>query len=202
MRASMTIKSALISALGAITLAGSALAGPGGGMPAIAATGSTVNVTVNTTEGLGTIPSTAYGLNTAVWDSQMNTTQTQGLLKAAGVEMLRYPGGSYGDAYNWQNNTVQGGFVAANTDFDQFMGTVQATGAQPIIIANYGTGTPQEAAAWVQYANVTKGYGVKYWEIGNEQYGDGFYGANWEANNYTDKSPAQYANELMQYPAR
>jgi hypothetical protein len=199
MRASMTIKSALISALGAITLAGSALAGPGGGMPAIAATGSTVNVTVNTTEGLGTIPSTAYGLNTAVWDSQMNTTQTQGLLKAAGVEMLRYPGGSYGDAYNWQNNTVQGGFVAANTDFDQFMGTVQATGAQPIIIANYGTGTPQEAAAWVQYANVTKGYGVKYWEIGNEQYGDGFYGANWEANNYTDKSPAQYANELMQY---
>ncbi|MGE5527817.1 MAG: hypothetical protein ACM3X6_01565, partial [Patescibacteria group bacterium] len=24
------------------------------------------------------------------------------------------------------------------------------------------------AAAWVRYANVVKGYGVKYWEIGNE----------------------------------
>ena len=208
MRASVTIRSALISALGAIALAGSALVAPGGGAAAAAATGgggaaaaawSTVNVTVNAAEGLGTIPSTAYGLNTAVWDSQMNTTQTQGLLKAAGVEMLRYPGGSYGDAYNWQNNTVQGGFVAPGTDFDQFMGTAQAIGAQPILIANYGTGTPQEAAAWVQYANVTKGYGVKYWEIGNEQYGDGIYGANWEANNYSDKSPAQYATELLQF---
>ena len=210
MRASMTIRSALISALGAIALAGSALMAPGGGATAAAATdggaggaaaatGSTVNVTVNAAEGLGTIPSTAYGLNTAVWDSQMNTTQTQGLLKAAGVDMLRYPGGSYGDAYNWQNNTVQGGYVAPGTDFDQFMGTAQAIGAQPILIANYGTGTPQEAAAWVQYANVTKGYGVKYWEIGNEQYGDGIYGANWEANNYSDKSPAQYATELLQF---
>ena len=170
------------------------------GPAAAAAAGSTVNVTVNAAEGLGTIPSTAYGLNTAVWDSQMNTTQTQGLLKAAGVDMLRYPGGSYGDAYNWQNNTVQGGYVAPGTDFDQFMGTAQAIGAQPILIANYGTGTPQEAAAWVQYANVTKGYGVKYWEIGNEQYGDGIYGANWEANNYSDKSPAQYATEL--HPVR
>ena len=210
MRASMTIRSALISALGAIALAGSALMAPGGGATAAAATdggagaaaaatGSTVNVTVNAAEGLGTIPSTAYGLNTAVWDSQMNTTQTQGLLKAAGVDMLRYPGGSYGDAYNWQNNTVEGGYVAPGTDFDQFMGTAQAIGAQPILIANYGTGTPQEAAAWVQYANVTKGYGVKYWEIGNEQYGDGIYGANWEANNYSDKSPAQYATELLQF---
>jgi Cellulose binding domain/Fibronectin type III domain len=205
MRASMTMRSALISVLGAIALAGSALMAPGGSATAAAATGaiaaagSTVNVTVNATEGLGTIPSTAYGLNTAVWDSQMNTTQTQGLLKQAGVEMLRYPGGSYGDAYNWQNNTVQGGYVAPGTDFDQFMGTVQAIGAQPILIANYGTGTPQEAAAWVQYANITKGYGVKYWEIGNEQYGDGIYGSDWEANNYSDKSPAQYATELLQY---
>ena len=210
MRASMTMRSALISALGAIALAGSALMAPGGGATAAAATdggagaaaaatGSMVNVTVNAAEGLGTIPSTAYGLNTAVWDSQMNTTQTQGLLKAAGVDMLRYPGGSYGDAYNWQNNTVEGGYVAPGTDFDQFMGTAQAIGAQPILIANYGTGTPQEAAAWVQYANVTKGYGVKYWEIGNEQYGDGIYGANWEANNYSDKSPAQYATELLQF---
>jgi len=209
-RASMTIRSALISALGVIALAGSALMAPGGGAAAAAATdggagaaatatGSTVNVTVNAAEGLGTIPSTAYGLNTAVWDSQMNTVQTQGLLKAAGVDMLRYPGGSYGDAYNWQNNTVQGGYVAPGTDFDQFMGTAQAIGAQPILIANYGTGTPQEAAAWVQYANVTKSYGVKYWEIGNEQYGDGIYGANWEANNYSDKSPAQYATELLQF---
>jgi hypothetical protein len=187
MRASTIIRSAWISALGALALAGGALAAPGTGATASAQTAeNTVNVTVNTAEGLGTIPSTAYGLNTAVWDPLMNTTQTQGLLQQAGVDMLRYPGGSYGDEYDWQNNTVQGGYVAPGTDFDQFMGTVKAIGAQPILIANYGTGTPQEAAAWVQYANITKGYGVKYWEIGNEQYGDGIYGTDWEANDYTD----------------
>lgn len=203
MRAFTITRSAWISALGAVALAGGALAAPAPGVSAAvsapAASASTVNVTVNAQEGLGTIPSTAYGLNTAVWDSLMNTTQTQQLLQQAGVDMLRYPGGSYGDAYDWQNNTVQGGYVAPGTDFDQFMGTVKAIGAQPILIANYGTGTPQEAAAWVQYANVTKGYGVRYWEIGNEQYGDGFYGDDWEANNYSDKSPVGYANELLQY---
>ncbi len=164
-----------------------------------AAASSTVNVTVNAGEGLGTIPGTAYGLNSAVWDSQMNVPQVQGLLQQAGVRMLRYPGGSYGDIYNWQNNTAAGGFVAPGTDFDAFMGTAQKIGAQPILIANYGSGTPQEAAGWVQYANVTKGYGVKYWEIGNEIYGNGYYGADWETDNHASKSPATYAQNVLQY---
>jgi len=164
-----------------------------------AAASSAVNVTVNAGEGLGTIPGTAYGLNSAVWDSQMNVPQVQGLLQQAGVRMLRYPGGSYGDIYNWQNNTAPGGFVAPGTDFDSFMGTVQKIGAQPILIANYGSGTPQEAAGWVQYANVTKGYGVKYWEIGNELYGNGYYGADWETDNHASKGPAAYAQNVLQY---
>jgi Cellulose binding domain/Fibronectin type III domain len=204
MRAFTITRSAWMSVLAAAALA-AAMTAPGAGaavsVRASAAAGGTdtVNVNVNTLEGLGTIPSTAYGLNTAVWDSLMNTTQTQQMLQQAGVDMLRYPGGSYGDIYDWQDNTAPGGSVAPDTDFDDFMGTVKAIGAQPIIIANYGTGTPQEAADWVQYANITKGYGVKYWEIGNEQYGDGFYGADWEANNYSDKSPVGYATELLQY---
>lgn len=44
----------------------------------------------------------------------------------------------------------------------------------PVITVNMGTGTPEEAAAWVYYANVEKGYGIKYWEINNEING------NWE----------------------
>lgn len=170
---------------------------PGG--VAGAATGPSVDVTVNVNEGLGTIPATGYGLNSAVWDSQMNVPAVQNLLGQAGVGMLRYPGGSYGDIYHWQTNTATGGFVAPGTNFDQFMGTVKTIGAQPIIIANYGTGTPAEAAAWVQYANVTKGYGARYWEIGNENYGNGYYGADWEADNHAGKSPATYAGNVLQY---
>jgi alpha-L-arabinofuranosidase len=32
----------------------------------------------------------------------MNDTAIPGLLKAAGIDALRYPGGSYSDIYNWQ----------------------------------------------------------------------------------------------------
>ncbi|HEX9539506.1 MAG TPA: alpha-L-arabinofuranosidase, partial [Streptosporangiaceae bacterium] len=184
---------AVLSA-GALSAAPAVAAGP-----AAAAGPATVNVSVNAGEGLGTIPSTAYGLNSAVWDSQMNVPQVQGLLQQAGVEMLRYPGGSYGDIYHWQDNTAPGGYVAPGTGFDAFMGTVKKIGAQPMLIANYGTGTPQEAAAWVQYANLTKGYGAKYWEIGNEIYGNGYYGADWEADNHATKSPATYASNVLQY---
>jgi hypothetical protein len=185
---------AVVLSAGALSATPAVVAGP-----AAAAGPATVNVSVNAGEGLGTIPSTAYGLNSAVWDSQMNVPQVQGLLQQAGVQMLRYPGGSYGDIYHWQDNTAPGGYVAPGTGFDAFMGTVKKIGAQPMLIANYGTGTPQEAAAWVQYANVTKGYGAKYWEIGNEIYGNGYYGADWEADNHASKSPATYASNVLQY---
>ena len=168
-------------------------------LPSAHADTTPVTVTVNARAGLATVPSTALGINDAVWDSQLGTNETSDLLKAAGVRVMRYPGGSYGDIYHWQTNTAPGGFVAANTDFDTFMGSVQRVGAQPMIIANYGTGTPAEAAAWVQYANVTKGYGAKYWEIGNENYGNGLYGANWEADNHADKSATAYANAVVAY---
>ncbi|WP_327722234.1 hypothetical protein OG381_47795 [Streptomyces sp. NBC_00490] len=70
-----------------------------------------------------------------------------GLLSAAGMKAVRYPGGSYADIYHWQTHTTEGGYVAPNTGFDTFMGTVRAAGAQPIITANYGSGTPEEAAS-------------------------------------------------------
>lgn len=158
-----------------------------------------VTITVNTRAGLATMPATGLGVNDAIWDSQLGTTAVSDLLGAAGVGMMRYPGGSYADIYHWQTHTADGGYVAPGTDFDTFMGSVRRVGAQPMIIANYGTGTPAEAADWVRYANITKGYGVKYWTIGNENYGNGHYGANWEADNHADKSPAGYANLVREF---
>ncbi|VVJ16246.1 Cellulase precursor [Amycolatopsis camponoti] len=166
---------------------------------AAAATPPEATVTVNAKAGLATVPDTALGINHAVWDSQLGTDTVADLFGAAGVRTMRYPGGSYGDIYHWKDNTAPGGYVAPGTDFDTFMGGVRRAGAQPIVIANYGTGTPQEAADWVRYANVTKGYGVKYWEIGNELYGNGHYGANWEADDHEDKSPAAYAAGVVAY---
>ena len=183
--------------------------------PAAAATA--VAVTVNATTGLGTVPANAIGLNTAVYDGNMNDAAQPALIKAAGIDALRYPGGSYSDIYNWQTNIAQGGYDAPNTSFTNFMGTVQATGAHPIITTNYGTGTPALAASWVQNADVTNNYGIQYWEVGNEVYGNGTYGANWEADSHcTDASgapipsgsspnqtyncgPSTYASNLLNY---
>ena len=179
----------------------------------------TDSVTVNATSGLGTIPASAIGLSTAVYDSDMNDTAIPGLLKAAGINALRYPGGSYSDIYNWQTDTAtDNGYVAPGTSFSSFIGTAQGAGAQPIITVNYGTGTPALAAAWVQDADVTNNYGIQYWEVGNEVYGNGTYGANWETDSHCNSSlngspvtvgsepsqtyncgPAEYAANVKQY---
>jgi len=206
-----------LAALAAMVLSAGGLTGLAI-QPAGAAT-LTDAVTVNATAGLGTIPASAIGLNTAVYDSDMNDTAIPGLLKAAGVDALRYPGGSYSDIYNWQTDTAtDNGYVAPGTSFSSFIGTAQGAGAQPIITVNYGTGTPALAAAWVQDADVTNNYGIQYWEVGNEVYGNGTYGANWETDSHCNTSlngspvtvgsepsqtyncgPAEYAANVKQY---
>lgn len=70
--------------------------------------------------------------------------------------------------------------------FDRFaawLGTIP--GSQALICVNFGTGTPEEAAAWVRYANVQKKYGIRKWHVGNEVDG------HWEEGGPVD--PAQYA---------
>lgn len=186
-------------ALAAITAL--ACAATAGGNAARAAQSAAVaaSVSVNATAGLGVIPSGAIGLNTAVYDSYMNDTTIPALVKAAGIDAMRYPGGSYSDIYNWQTNTATGGYDAPGTDFDSFMATANAAGASPIVTVNYGTGTPALAAAWVKDADVTHSYGVTYWEVGNEVYGNGFYGSGWEQDAHTSKSPDTYAANFLQF---
>jgi len=160
---------------------------------------TSASVSVNAGQSLAAMSGVGSGVNTAVYDANMTGSAIPGLLSNAGIKAVRYPGGSYADIYHWQNNTVDGGTVAPNTDFDTFMGTVRAAGAQPIITADYGSGTPAEAAAWVKYANVTKGYGAKYWEIGNEIPGNGEYGSQWETDKHSSHSATTYANNLLQF---
>src|SRR5437773_5361807 len=92
--------------------------------PAAAATSA--SVTVNASMTRGTIPAAGHGINSAVYDGNMNQAAVPGLLRDAGIKAIRYPGGSYGDIYHWQTHTADGGFVAPNTTFDQYMSTVRS----------------------------------------------------------------------------
>src|SRR5689334_8231254 len=146
-------------------LVSSVLTGASGTPAAAEPATPAVTVDVDVRAGLATVPDTAIGVNHAIWDAQLGTPEVSGLLQSAGVRMMRYPGGSYADIYHWKDHTAPGGYVAPGTDFDTFMTGVRRAGAQPMIIANYGTGTAAEAAEWVRYANVTKGYDATYWTI-------------------------------------
>lgn len=77
-------------------------------------------------------------------------------------------------------------------DFEAFMRWIKAyPGAQPMVCVNFGTGTPQEAAAWVHYANKVKNYGIKRWQVGNESSGQ------WEENGCV--SARQYSVRYVQF---
>ncbi|WP_307628194.1 cellulose-binding protein [Streptomyces turgidiscabies] len=164
---------------------------------------ATVGIKVDAGTSLGTVPSSAAGLNLGFGDEHMGDAKVTSLMKAAGVRQLRYPGGSGADEYHWKTHTHGDGkgWIPSNTNFDRFMTIAKKVGAQPILTANYGSGTAQEAADWVKYSNVDKGYGVKYWEIGNEVYGNGHYGngKGWETDNHADKSPKEYGKNLVAY---
>ncbi|WP_030676445.1 hypothetical protein [Streptomyces cellulosae] len=113
-----------------------AAAGPGMAAPPSASAADatvTTSVPVDADGALARIPATGVGMNVAVYDGNMNHSAVPGLLKDAGTGMVRYPGGSYADGYHWQTHTVEGGYVAPDTEFDTFMSTARATGAQPII---------------------------------------------------------------------
>jgi len=183
--------------------------------------GTPVSASVDGTSALGRITSFAVGANSAAWDSNLVDAVVPRLLGSAGLQTLRYPGGSTSDNYHWLSNTPddpnQGG-TDPSAHFDAFMAVVSATGTQAMLTVNYGSGTAQEAADWVRYANrggpfykgpiptypgaSKKGhnYGIRFWEIGNELYGDGTYGATWEVN-HQSHDPTTYAQGVVSYSA-
>jgi hypothetical protein len=174
-----------------------------GALAPSAGAAETVGIKVDAGTSLGTVPSSGAGLNLGFGDEHMGDANVTSLMKAAGVRQLRYPGGSGADEYHWKTHTSGDGkgWIPSNTNFDSFMTIAKKIGAQPILTANYGSGTVQEAADWVKYSNVDKGYGVKYWEIGNEVYGNGHYGngKGWERDDHADKSPREYGKNLVAY---
>jgi hypothetical protein len=64
------------------------------------------NVTIDLGKLGATVPGTAVGLNAAVWDSHLQDPEVPGLLRDAGVTLLRFPGGSTADQYHWQTNSI------------------------------------------------------------------------------------------------
>lgn len=144
-------------------------------------------------------------------------------LRGLRVPVLRWPGGNFVSGYHWLDGVGPKGerprrselawrTVEPNTfGTDEFIEYCRALGAEPYICVNLGTGTPEEAQAWVEYCNVAGGtawsdlrrrhgheepYGVHFWGLGNEMYGSWQIGAL-SADDYVKK--AREAAKLMRW---
>jgi len=120
------------------------------------------------------------------------------LLKALRLPLLRWPGGNFVSGYHWRDgvgpaatrpsrpNYAWGGVEPNTFGTDEFLRFCRVVGCEPMICVNAGSGSPEEAAAWVEYCNGATNtpmgalraanghpepYRVRHWEIGNELWG-------------------------------
>ncbi|MGH7980293.1 MAG: alpha-L-arabinofuranosidase, partial [Limisphaerales bacterium] len=156
---------------------------------------ATAHLGVNAANVLRKADTRWFGFNTAIYDNDFDSAATSNLLKQCGCTTLRYPGGSMSDVYNWATDLTVNDPNRWATPFSSFIQIATNLGAQVFITVNYGTGTSNEAAAWVASANVTNHCNFKYWEIGNE-----VYGTNWEVDsNSLPHDPVTYATRAAGY---
>jgi alpha-L-arabinofuranosidase len=130
------------------------------------------------------------------------------------MPILRWPGGNFVSGYHWTDGIGPreerprkielAWFTEESNRFgtDEFIEYCRVLGTEPYICVNMGTGTIDEAQAWVEYCNGTgdtywanlrrengheEPYNVRYWGLGNEMYGEWQIGAL-EAEDYVRKA--------------
>jgi len=112
---------------------------------------------------------------------------------------LRWPGGNFVSNYHWQDGIgpyasrpkrVELAWHGVESNLfgtDEFIQYCRKAGCEPYICLNMGTGSYEEALAWLEYCNgtehttwanlrrkhtgVDEPYNVKYWGLGNEMFG-------------------------------
>jgi alpha-N-arabinofuranosidase len=137
-------------------------------------------------------------------------------LKEINVPVLRWPGGCFADEYHWMDgignpkdrpemiNTNWGGVTEDNSfGTHEFLELCTLIGCEPYITGNIGSGAVRELSQWVEYVNSDnvspmtdlrkkngweQSWGVKYWGIGNENWGCG-----------GNMNPEYYADQLRRY---
>lgn len=138
-------------------------------------------------------------------------------IRACKPSLIRWPGGCTGTSYHWLDGVgpvaerpskidLHFGW-ASRYDFgtDEFLAWCARIGAEPHLSFAMGTGTLEEAAAWVEYCNSAgttyyadlrrrngrdEPWNIKYWQLANEMYGP------WEVG-YCE--PREYAVEARDW---
>jgi hypothetical protein len=184
---------ALAAALSAVLLAAGISAVAGGSPNAAASTSGNGSERPSVAQASSVLGATALEVNGATWDPNFTDAAVPGLLSKAGIGLVRWPGGSYSDTYDWETNSPGG-----DVTFPQFMSELAAAHAAPFITVNYGQPSlgPSVAAAWVKDAQAFANYSdsTALWEVGNEDYGP------WEYDTHPGgDTPQSYAKYALPY---
>jgi autotransporter-associated beta strand protein len=206
-----------------------------------AAPTATPIATVNASTSLHAVTTNLLGINTTYCDPEAVTTQTQQMASAAGLDIYRFAGGSAADDMHF--NLATDNYYSGAITIPQFLQFIASANGTGVVTLDYGSGSPQEAAAELAYVDgsasdttpigngiewndatgqwqtvpwQTVGYwaslrgqsplptdsdnlnflriahpapftNIKYWEIGNEEYG------SWEIDHHAvAHDPATY----------
>ena len=207
-----------------------------------------LTATVNAAAPLQTVPTDVLGINVQYKDQDAVTLQTQQMVTAAGLQMIRIPGGSYSD--DWHFNIAYNPGVSYENNFAPLIQFIAAVGATGLATIDYGSASPEEGAAELAYTlgssadTTTIGNGlewndttaqwqtvdwgtvgywaalrgasplanddglnflrishpapfanIKYWEVGNEEYG------TWETDHHGTAGPGGVSTGVQHDPA-
>jgi alpha-N-arabinofuranosidase len=139
-----------------------------------------------------------YEEDSPLSDTHSFRTDVLEAVRSLHLPILRWPGGNFVSGYHWRDGI--GPLEKRPRKFDlawfaeesnrfgtgEFIQYCRLIDAEPYICVNMGSGTLDEAQAWVEYCNGTgntywanlrrqhgheEPYRVKYWGLGNEMYG-------------------------------
>jgi len=122
---------------------------------------------------------------------------TLALLKRLNAPIYRWPGGNFVSGYHWQDGvgprdrrrpTLWGNIEDNDFGIDEFLDFCREIQTEPLIVVNTGLGSLSEAVEELEYVNGRaeesywgsrraaaghrEPYGVRWWGLGNEMYGD------------------------------
>ena len=164
MRGRNAVTAAIIVGLGAACQGGGTPSSPPSPTPSVGAP-----VTISVSGAGSSTVATLRGENYWCWSNYGNyVAGTETLVSPLRLGVLRAGG------HNNDTNASDGFDPFDEPQIDRFVAYCRKVGAEPILQVpllkntSGGPATASDAAAMVRYCNVARGYGVKYWEIGNE----------------------------------
>jgi alpha-N-arabinofuranosidase len=166
------------------------------------------------------------GLYSGIWvGNQSPIANTRGIrndvvaaLKELKVPNVRWPGGCFADQYHWRKgigpadkrpatlNTAWGDVVDSNAfGTDEFMDFIRQINSTAYVSLNVGSGTPQEAAEWLEYMTAAQPTTLAKQRGANghpDPYRVGFLGIGNESWDCGGAMSADYYVSLMKIYAR